>query len=174
MMVAQAAPLTPHPKYIMNTASSTTLTPLQIRVAHRGDLVSPNPLNTPCSSPPSSQQQCMLSLLLHPSNRATTALHHTMSCWPATCQLVHLRGTLQWAIASSLADNPVWAGQTLSYPSPYIYHSCSSLLAHKIWESQGLYLWDTSYYTSIEQVQQHFTFVLMRAVSDEPQHAGIW
>ncbi len=95
-----------------------------------------------------------------------------MSSWPATCQLVHLRGTLQLAIASSLADNPVWASQTLSYPSPYIYHSCNSLLAHKIWKLQGLYLWDISYYTSIEQVQQHFTFALMQAIFDATRQAG--
>lgn len=48
MMVAQAAPVTPQPKYMMNTASSTTLTPLQMMVAHKGDLVSPSPLKTPC------------------------------------------------------------------------------------------------------------------------------
>ena len=97
-----------------------------------------------------------------------------MSSWPATCQLVHLGSTLQSAIASCLGDNSVWAGQTLSYPLPYIYHSCNSLLPHKIWKLQGLCLWDISYYTSIEQVQPHFTFVLMQAMSDATQQAGIW
>lgn len=47
MIVAQAAPCTPHPNEMMKMASSSTFTPLQIRVAYSGLLVSPSPLNTP-------------------------------------------------------------------------------------------------------------------------------
>ncbi len=98
MMVAQAAPLTPHPKYIMNTASSTMLTPLQIRVAHRGDLVSPSPLNTPCSSIPSSQQDLRLKSTFAPikqSNNSSAPHNELQACHlsEAICnrpELLHL------------------------------------------------------------------------------------
>ena len=49
IMVAQAAPVTPQPKYMMNKASRATFSPLQMRVAHKGDLVSPRPRKTPCT-----------------------------------------------------------------------------------------------------------------------------
>ena len=46
--VARAAPRQPQSAVKMSRGASTTLMPLQARVPHRGVLVSPRPLYTPC------------------------------------------------------------------------------------------------------------------------------
>ena len=47
--VARAAPRQPQSAVNMSRGASTTLMALQARVPHRGVLVSPKPLYTPCS-----------------------------------------------------------------------------------------------------------------------------